>query len=232
MSDPTPTTPDELRSILEKLRALEEQADLHGDPDDFAAALHDYATELLEAAGRSLQVETLTADRDSARAALVEARDGMQAVCEERNRLLALVQRAADLIAKPAACHAVDQDSTITGTPRYSAGLRIHHRECAELLPVLRAALEGKAVEAANPTAKLLDWMDRARAKRVEVTEPFGTEAGEVRRVKLPKRWRFGIRRDATGAPYIKYWDDENGEVVNAADTIAAIRAAGVEVEP
>ena len=52
------------------------------------------------------------------------------------------LRKAIALIEIPAGCHAVD--TGFTGTPRYSAGLRKHHQECAALLPILKAALEGK----------------------------------------------------------------------------------------
>jgi hypothetical protein len=76
------------------------------------------------------------------------------------------IQRAADLIAKPAACHTAPPEG-LTGTPRYSEGLRIHHRECAELLPVLRSALEGKG---------------EARKVRLPAALPTGVDQGDERR--------------------------------------------------
>lgn len=57
----------------------------------------------------------------------------------------AALRAALAVIEKPAKCHEVDTDpkyDNCTGTPRYSAGLRIHHRECFELRAVIIAALE------------------------------------------------------------------------------------------
>ncbi len=58
--------------------------------------------------------------------------------------LEAAMQQAADLIAIPAGHHLMQEMAKVapvTGLPRYSHGAQIHNKACADLLPVLQAAL-------------------------------------------------------------------------------------------
>ncbi len=94
--------------------------------------------------GECMAITQAMAERSvSAEQEIQELWAEVKAKDERIKELESALKQAADLIAIPASYHDAGQAAQhgVTGLPRFSVGAQIHNKECAELLPILKAAL-------------------------------------------------------------------------------------------